>query len=123
MSESLQRTGERLLPSIAYGDAAGLPVETMSADEIKVRFGRIDSLLPVTINPFYKGDFDAGTWSDDTQLSIVVAESLTASDGFDLHHMAYSHIDAYEQTPQITKPNGQMITRGWGGSTTRSVQR
>lgn len=118
-----QRVGEALLPAIAYGDAAGLPVETKSHAEITAKFGRITELIPVNENPFYVGEFDKGTWSDDTQLSLAVALSLTEKGGFDIRSIADEHAIAYHQTPQITKPSGQKIKRGWGGSTTKAVER
>lgn len=123
MSEKLRHIGEALIPSIAYGDAAGLPAETMSAAKIRHVFGHIERLQKPDHNPFYKGDFEAGTWSDDTQLSMVVAQSLIDADGFGLRSMARGHVDAYYETSQIIRSDGRAITRGWGGATTRSVER
>lgn len=71
----IENIGEQLLPAIAYGDAAGLPVETMSRERIAETYGSIDHLLPATCNPFYIGEFTPGTWSDDTQLSMAVART------------------------------------------------
>ena len=122
MSERHTHIARTLIETVAYGDAAGLPVETMSAAKIAARYGRIDRLLPPKDNPFYVGDFPAGTWSDDTHLTMVVADALSHGD-FDLRDIADKHVVAYHETPQVTNPNGQRVTRGWGGSTTRSVQR
>lgn len=121
--KNLEQIGNNLLPAIAYGDAAGLPVETKSRKHIHEKFGRIDRLVSVQENPFYVGEFDRGTWSDDTQLSLAVAHSLIKTRGFDLRSMADEHVAAYNQTPQITRPDGQAVKRGWGGSTTNSVER
>ncbi len=120
---ALRQIGDQLLPAIAYGDAAGLPVETQSHAKIKERYGRIDRLLPAHENPFYIGEYDAGTWSDDTQLSLVVARSLARVGAVELRDIANLHVDAYHETPQIVRPNKQIVKRGWGGSTTRSVER
>lgn len=123
MEKNLRRIGEDLLPAIAYGDAAGLPVETKSHAAIVEQHGTITELLPVNENPFFVGDFDTGTWSDDTQLSLAVALALVEGGEFDMRAIANEHAIAYHQTPQITKPTGQKIKRGWGGSTTKAVER
>lgn len=118
-----ENIANHLLPAIAYGDAAGLPVETRSAAYIAEHCGAIRELLPTRENPFYKGEYDVGTWSDDTQLSVAVAKALTKARGFDMKTIADEHVKAYRETPQVTKPSGQTIVRGWGRSTTMAVQR
>lgn len=123
MNKRLSAIGEQLLPAIAYGDAAGLPVETKSYAYIQEHYGRLNRLIPVSENPFYVGEFDTGTWSDDTQLSLAVARALIHARRFDMQAIAEEHAREYAATPQITKPSGQVIKRGWGGSTTRSVER
>jgi thiamine-phosphate pyrophosphorylase len=115
--------GSRLLTAVAYGDAAGLPVETKSAAYIARHYGEISRLLPPVENPFYTGDLPEGTWSDDTHLSLAVAKALIRANGFNLQAQAQSHIDAYNETPLVTSPNGKLTKQGWGGSTTRSVER
>lgn len=123
MTERLQSIGEELLPAIAYGDAAGLPVETRSHEYIASKYGYVSKLLPVHENPFYTGEFGAGTWSDDTQLSMAVARALVRASTFDITAIADEHVAEYNNTPQVTKPNGQVVKRGWGGSTTHAVER
>lgn len=119
----LKAIGEELLPAIAYGDAAGLPVETRSHNYIAGKYGRVSELLPVHENPFYTGEFGAGTWSDDTQLSMAVARALVRVGTFDMAAIADEHVAEYNNTPQVTKPGGQVVKRGWGGSTTHAVER
>lgn len=119
---SWRAIGEQLLPAIAYGDAAGLPVETRSAKYITDHYGHIDHLLPSKENPFYRGEFQPGTWSDDTQLSLVIARSLSRVGAFDIRDIANLHVQAYGETEQVIR-KGQVVKRGWGGSTTRSVER
>lgn len=123
MSNKLERVGWNLLPAIAYGDAAGLPVETKSSHEIASLYGVIDQLIPPTGNPYYRGEFEAGTTSDDTQLSVAVAESLIEADGFDLAAQAQKHLEIYLATPREINYKGVLATRGWGGSTTSSMER
>jgi ADP-ribosylglycohydrolase len=119
----LESVGDALLTAVAYGDAAGLPVETKSAGYIAKKYGYIDHLIAPTENPFYGGDLPAGSWSDDTQLSLTIASALVKADGFDILSIARAHIEAYDQTPEVVSENGKVVKRGWGGSTTRSIER
>lgn len=122
MNTSLLRSqGEALLPAIAYGDAAGLPVETRSAEYINERYGRIDHLVNTADNDYFAGVEGRGGWSDDTQLSVAVAEGLLAAGKFDLSAQATTHIAAYNDTPLIMNRRGETIQRGWGGSTIAAV--
>lgn len=107
----LESIGREILPVIAYGDALGLPVEKKTAAEIQGIYGRITRLIDITENPFI-GQYPAGMWSDDTQLSLAVAESLINADGFSMDAIVQSHIDALKASPM-----------GWGGSTQKSVER
>lgn len=120
---TMRKVGERLLPSIAYGDAMGLPTETKSADEIRALYGYIDRLVPPQFNPYYPGEFPAGTTSDDTQLSVVVAEALMEADGFDINAQVAGHLNVYQESPRTLNHKGEMGIRGWGGSTTASMER
>lgn len=119
---NLRRIGEDLLPAIAYGDAAGLPVETKSHAEIASKFGTIHELLPIKENPYFADELGAGTWSDDTQLSLAVTHALVESE-FDMKAIADEHAIAYHQTPWVHKADGRQVKRGWGGSTTKAVER
>jgi len=56
---------------LAIGDALGMPVEGLSPDEIRQRFGRVTDFLP---SPY--GDLNAGEWTDDTEQMILLAESI-----------------------------------------------
>lgn len=120
-------TIERLLPAIAYGDAAGLPFE--SHKESPQAESSVTELQDTTRNP-YIGPYPAGTWSDDTHLSIAVARSLETANGFDLesqavwHNLAYRHVlgsvAIQELIPPIVTTDKQ---NGWGRGTTMSVKR
>lgn len=118
----LQEAGEKLLEAIAYGDAAGLPVETLSHEEIEARYGKITKLLPASENPFFETCYLPGSWSDDTQLSLAIAESLVEVGEFNLDHVAEKHIDAYHRTP-FKEWKGSQIKSGWGNSTQSSIER
>ncbi len=114
--------GEKLLPVIAYGDAAGLPVETWSADKIKARHGKINELLPADTNPFYD-DIPLGSWSDDTQLSRAIVHALIKAGGFDIRSIVDEHIVELRQTPEVVLDDGSKKYRGWGRSTTESINK
>lgn len=114
-----------LLPAIAYGDAVGLPYEAKKAqDEHSVQ-----TLREIRDHTFLN-DHPPGTWSDDTHLSLAVAKSLIDANGFDIESQAAWHITAYEHTNGATH-EPDLITpivasgpqRGWGASTTSSVER
>lgn len=99
---------------VAIGDALGMPVETMSHEEIleatggagitgyslplQKRFGDTGKLLP-------------GMWTDDTQLTLAVARSLVRNGGFDPEDMIASHVEALGKT-----------AIGWGKSTRIAIQ-
>lgn len=122
MNEKIQRAAHELLPAIGYGDAAGVPFETKSAQEIAER-GGVRELMASYDNPFFKGVWDPGTTSDDTQLSVAVAESLIEAGGFSLEALRDRHVAAYYETERAQRTDGRTIVRGWGGSTTRSLER
>lgn len=121
--KSLEKIGERLIPAVAYGDAAGLPVETKTRDEIAEKYGTIDRLIPTHANPFFQESLGRGTWSDDTQLTLVVANSFLRAGAFDMRAIADGHVNAYHDTPELVRPDGRKTKRGWGGSTVNSVRR
>ena len=118
----MENRGSSLLEAIAYGDAAGLPVETFSAETIRRKYGWVDRLLPTYANPYFANQLQPGSWSDDTQLSIAVAEALIEAGEFDMVSMAKTHMKAYDECIKIEK-HGKRVPRGWGGSTCNSVER
>ena len=116
--ESIYNVACEVLPAIAYGDAAGLPVEGKPAEHIHERYGRIAELQPPSDHPFFP-EKPRGTVSDDTQLSLAVAESLIRTGGFSLKSLAAGHVAAYRQTPRTAEG----APCGWGGSTIKAVER
>lgn len=119
---NFERAGENLLEAIAYGDAAGLPVESLTSEQIEKMHGLVSRLLAPVDHPMFANEELPGVWSDDTQLSLAVAESLIEADGFDIDSQAEHFIDAYKNTPRVIF-EGTEIPRGWGGSTIRSAER
>jgi len=92
------------------GDALGLPVESWSKEKIKDKFGRIDK-YHAAVDHKYMKEHCAGTWSDDSQLTIAVAKGLMDRP-LDMNRQALRHVEAYKQT-----------TAGWGTSTKESVRK
>lgn len=115
--ENIHGAAREILPAIAYGDAAGLPVEGKSAEDIREQYGRITELQPPSDHPFFP-EKPRGTVSDDTQLSLAVARSLI-NNGFSLESLADEHVAAYRQVPRTAEG----VPRGWGGSTVKAVER
>lgn len=100
---------EGLFFGIAIGDALGIPVESYSKERIEKEFGRITKYKSAK-NHKYMGTTIPGTWSDDTQLTLAVAQSIIESKGFDIENQIKWHIKAFDET-----------TAGWGKSTRFSV--
>lgn len=100
---------EGMFFGIAIGDALGIPVESYTKERIEKEFGRIETYQPAR-NHKYMGNTTPGSWSDDTQLTLAVAESIIESNGLDLENQAKWHIKALDKT-----------TAGWGKSTRFSV--
>lgn len=67
----------------ACGDALGGPVEGLDADEIAARHGRVTTMLPYERESAEHGPWTlaAGSWTDDTRLSLMVAEAVISADG------------------------------------------
>lgn len=81
------------------GDALGMPVEGWSAERIRAERGRVDEMLPARMG--------RGTYTDDTQLMIALAESILETGGIDEEAMAQRILDLHDPD------------RGYGRGTTR----
>jgi ADP-ribosylglycohydrolase len=67
------------LMGMAIGDALGMPVVGWSAEQIRDRYGGIDTFFPRTFPDGTK--VSAGEFTDETEAALCVVESLTASGG------------------------------------------
>ena len=101
---------EAMFLGIACGDALGLPVETQSADDIFKRYGAFSDLIATGGNHPYLPDLPKGSWSDDTQLSLAVANAIISAKDLTMESMVSEHVSALNQS-----------TLGWGGSTREAV--
>lgn len=62
---------EGCILGLAIGDALGMPAEGIKREKIKQFYGEIREFIP---SPY--GDLRAGQWTDDTEQTILLAESL-----------------------------------------------
>lgn len=100
---------------IAIGDALGMPFEKIFTpaellalpDEAFANYQD-----PPAGHKFHDGKIKAGETTDDTQLSLVVAESLITCGGIDMNDMARQHVAAMDQR-----------VSGWGRGTTSAIEK
>lgn len=100
-----------MMLGVAIGDALGMPFETMTREEIN----QVNVAFPYT-RPDGHRWFDgrnAGTWTDDTQLTLAVAESLIAKKCIDMDDMAQRHAESLQKEGDL----------GFDKSTRESIKR
>ncbi len=100
-----------LFLGIAIGDALGMPVETFSVKKIKETYGRVDKYHRPDGHKWFNGEV-AGSWTDDTQLTLAVAEAIIETGDINMDRQAAWHVKACESW-----------TKGWGPSTKEAVLR
>jgi ADP-ribosylglycohydrolase len=94
---------------IAIGDALGKPTETYTASQIAEKFGRLTKYIVNTEHKYYDG-MPAGSWTDDTQLSLAVARGFLHKGEFDLDAIAEEHCAEF-----------MLSVNGWGKTTKEAV--
>jgi ADP-ribosylglycohydrolase len=98
---------------IAIGDALYMPTETFGPRKIEEKFGgRVTTYFDSPPGHPFHDDLKAGTWTDDTQLTLVVAESIISKSYVDMDDVAERHVRAWAETKH-----------GWGGTTRDAVLR
>jgi len=65
----------------AVGDALGMPTEGYTAEEIQIRFGLVQEMMPSPEGHFHFG-LQAGQFTDDTEETLLLAESMIEASGF-----------------------------------------
>lgn len=114
LKEKLRPYVRGSMVGLAIGDALGMPVESMTHEEIMATTnnkGITDFIAPVQKKFKSCRNFLPGQWTDDTQLALAVAKSLIRSKGFNLEDQALAHIEAYKES-----------ARGWGGTTRNAIK-
>ncbi len=69
------------LLGVAVGDALGMPTEGYTAQEIRSRWGVVRDMLPAPEGHFHFGLL-AGQFTDDTEETLLLAESMIQAHGF-----------------------------------------
>lgn len=82
MTSTLDRAFGALLGG-AVGDAMGMPASFFTRRQIKDRYGFIRDFLPPGEGQEAHSSLDAGDTTDDTQETLILAQSLAHKDGFD----------------------------------------
>jgi ADP-ribosylglycohydrolase len=97
---------------VSIGDALGMPVECFKRQQIVEQFGgRIDSYHAPTGHQFFDGK-EAGDTTDDTQLTLAVAEALIEAGEFDMDALARHHVRCLGED-----------VGGWGKTTREAIER
>jgi ADP-ribosylglycohydrolase len=106
-----------LLLGCAIGDALGMPVESSDNDKTLQAIRRLggirDFLAPQ--HHVYRSlrRLRPGCWTDDTQLTLAIAQSIVRCQTVDYDDIADAHVNAFEN----------LELRGWGGATKQSCRR
>lgn len=112
--ETIRRQCTDTFEAIAIFDALGLPTESLEEAHIlkELPTAANEYLRCPQTHPSYNEQVP-GRWSDDTQLSLAVAEAIIKTDGaIDMKTIAKKHVDAAAES---------ML--GWGKGTKKSVAR
>jgi ADP-ribosylglycohydrolase len=80
MAVSIEKKFRGTLVGCAVGDALGAPVEGMPADAIKEKYGKVTDFLDER--------FGAGRITDDTQMTVCLAQSILELGKFYVEHTA-----------------------------------
>jgi len=75
------------LLGVAVGDALGMPTEGYTANEIRARFGPVRDMMPAPEGHFHTGLL-AGQFTDDTEETLMLAESMIEGYGFSADRFA-----------------------------------
>ena len=75
------------LLGVAVGDALGMPTEGYTAREISSKFGPVREMMPAPEGHFHTG-LSAGQFTDDTEETLLLAESMIEASGFSADRFA-----------------------------------
>lgn len=97
---------------IAIGDALYAPVETWTASKISEAHGRLKTYVDPSSHKRLKGR-PVGSWTDDTQLTLLVADSLIEKKEFDIDDLSKRHVEYWEREGDL----------GFGKTTRKAIKR
>jgi ADP-ribosylglycohydrolase len=127
------------LVGCGHGDTLGMPVETWPKPRIQRYYGRITKpekqkiILDENGKELKKDEFgkirhwgggmEAGEYTDDTIMTLPLAESLIECDGFNLDDVAIRRVTAYlDRVEEMKKRGAGSINGGFGGTTIRGFK-
>lgn len=94
---------------VLIGDALGMPAEIYTPEQIVKKFGRLTTYQKSTREGWENKP--TGSYTDDTQLTLAVANGLIEGKGLDMDFQAEFHLKAYHNS-----------TSGWGGTTKLAME-
>lgn len=106
---------EHLATTTAYADAKGLPYEAKTKQQIEEFGGVVSELIAPDVHSSDFPDFQGmpvGTWSDDTQHTLAMMESLATARSFNLMNLAHR-----------LRTEMDTSDAGWGGATKRTIEK
>ena len=108
---------------IAIGDALGMATEGLSVSQIRECFphGIRQYEPPSKEHKWFQGK-NAGTWTDDTQLTLATSRALVQAKGFDMDSIAEFHVEALRQSLEGVKSCGGSGVPGWGRTTANAIR-
>ena len=102
---------------LALGDALGMPTQSLSREQIRARYGRIDGLIAADADQPIAPNMPAGAITDDTEQAMLVGELLVAGQG---------HIDPTGLAQRLIDWEAAMRAKGsqdlLGPSTKRAIE-
>jgi len=101
-----------IITGVAIGDALGMPVESLSPETIQKYFKWISEYEAPNKKTKCFHNLKKGQWTDDTQLTLAIGESIVENKGINYEDIAKRHVDVFL--------NGR---RGWGRATRLGVQK
>lgn len=119
----------------AIGDTLGMPVESWSREQIGKYAGKItEPIYPILIKDekgelirkdefgelkYWTRDLKKGEYTDDTILTLAIAESIAEKKAFDFQDICQKQIEAYNLCIQ---PDGH-VKGAWGGTTKKAFEK
>lgn len=94
---------------VLIGDALGMPAENLTPKEIQGRFGNLRTYEKSPRSGWEEKP--AGSGTDDTQLTLAVANAIIDARGLDVDSQAKRHVEAFNQS-----------VCGWGGTTRSAME-
>lgn len=96
----------------AIGDALYMPVETWTHEQIADKYGRLTTYVRPDGHKWFNGR-GSGTWTDDTQLTLPIAESLIEYKKLNLDDLARRHVESCKQESDL----------GFGSTTIEAIKK